>query len=224
MIRAKILIPLFVLAVLLNLGGLYYAFFIVGGDDITDLSPEQYNINEPFSVNPDPKPQTEPDAMNQTEKQPEVDLGNKYQVIPPPVRFKPVELEVNLDQSGQLERSVTVSDIERHYRPQFLALEQIYNARLNNLAAQGISEYKSYKENGQNPPVLKLVRKYINAGNALEAECDRRVIALLDSMKQDLIAENLPTELVNKVQNDYSSQKAQRKKQLIQSGFRYAGL
>lgn len=122
------------------------------------------------------------------------------------------------------EQNVTVSDIEKKYRPQFLALKAEYNARLNNLAARALNEYLSYKQNNQNPPVLSLVKKYLKAGSALEAECDRRFNALLARMEQDLIDAGLPLDLVDKAKREYESQKIQRKKQLIQSGLKFAGI
>lgn len=125
---------------------------------------------------------------------------------------------------GGGEPSVTVSDIEKKYRPQFLALKAEYNARLNNLAARALNEYLSYKQNNQNPPVLSLVKKYLKAGSALEAECDRRFNALLARMEQDLVDAGLPLDLVNKAKREYESQKIQRKKQLIQSGLKFAGI
>ncbi len=125
---------------------------------------------------------------------------------------------------GAGEPEVTVADIERRYRPRFQALKLEYDDKLKQLADAAVSEYRQYKESGQKPPVLELVKKYLAAGNALENECDRRFYALLDSMRRDLQEAGLPLELVEEAKKEYRTQKAQRKKQLIKAGLEFAGL
>ncbi len=125
--------------------------------------------------------------------------------------------------TGEQKGEVTVSDIEKRYRPKFLALKQEYDAKINNLAASGMNEYRTYKQNGENPPVIKLAQKYLGAGNALEDECDRRFNALLAQMKQDLLKANLPLNIVEKAKSEYRSQKINRKTQLIKNGLKFMG-
>jgi len=122
------------------------------------------------------------------------------------------------------EQQAGVSAIEQKYRPQFSALKNEYDARINNLAAAGMAEYNSYKQSGKNPPVMQLVKKYLGAGQALEAECDQKFNLLLATMEQDLKAADLPLNIIKNAKDEYNAQKAARKKQLIQNGLKFAGI
>lgn len=70
----------------------------------------------------------------------------------------------NRGESAVDPENATVGDIEKKYRPKFAALQQEYDAKINSLAAAGMNEYMSYKNNNQKPPVAQLIRKYLNAG------------------------------------------------------------
>lgn len=225
MSRAKIIVPAILLA-----GGLALLFFlnnspfmspfIPGLKNPGDSSSGQYIKNNPSPIQPDTAPGKDSPGnageTGQTAKQPGETAPDSQGKAPgqPKDRVEP----------DTPEPAAAVNAIEQRYRPQFQALRQEYSAKINNLAAAGMNEYMSYKNSGQNPPVLKLVKKYIGAGNALEAECDQRFYALLARMKQDLQEANLPLDLVEQAKKEYSAQKAQRKKQLIKSGLQFAGL
>jgi len=121
------------------------------------------------------------------------------------------------------EKTVTVSDIEERYSPRFLALKDEFNGELNSLIVQGLEEYGTYQQNNIDPPLIKLVLKYLSLGRALEDECDRRFNNLVGQMKQELSANSLPVNLIKKAERQYENQKLQEKRQLIKNGMKYIG-
>ncbi|MCG8401779.1 MAG: hypothetical protein MJA84_09300 [Firmicutes bacterium] len=163
-----------------------------------------------------------PDGISETGKND--DLKGDTETVPLEPQNHPDSINrENAEKQWDNDR-VTVNDIEEWYRPQLTALGREYEARLNVITAQGISEYMSYKETGREPPVVHMAKKYMDAGSALEKECDARFYSLVALMERDLRKAGLPQELADKARREYKDLKAERKKQLIRNGLEFVGL
>ena len=56
-----------------------------------------------------------------------------------------------------------------------------------------------------------IVDRYIGRANALLTECDGKVNAIMSNLEQRLKAENMDTELVDKIGSSYEEEKALKK-------------
>jgi len=107
------------------------------------------------------------------------------------------------------------NEIEKYYLSQLETTARTYEGKLNNLVAQGYNEYGSYKNQGKKVPVTSLARKYLSAGSALEAECDASFYTILNRFRENLKLYSLPTEIVDRAEEEYKKTKANRKRQLL---------
>ncbi|MCF8011608.1 MAG: hypothetical protein K9L17_08830 [Clostridiales bacterium] len=172
-------------------------------NDKTEHNQDQDEKNEPSEQKQEQQPVKDP-AKDNENKAPGSNKNNQ-----PSKNEKP---------------AITVEDIENKYKPEFTALREEYDAKIDNLINQALNEYRGYKEEGKDPPVLSLARKYIQSGNQLENECDKKFYNLLDKMKKELKKENLPLNIVEKAEKDYKDQKARGKKELIDKGLKFIDL
>ncbi|MTI83701.1 MAG: hypothetical protein FH756_07310 [Firmicutes bacterium] len=120
-------------------------------------------------------------------------------------------------------KKVTVSDVRKEYKPIFSDLQQEYEGKLNALINQGLAEYHDYKQNNSNPPLVRLVVKYLKAGHRLEKECDSKFDTLIGQMQQELSQNSLPQNLVKTAAKEYDREKSHQKNQLIRNGLKYIG-
>lgn len=105
--------------------------------------------------------------------------------------------------------------IEQKYRPQFLGLQAEYESKLNRLLGSALAEYKQVKSSRSNTSLRQLAKKYISAGQALEAESDGQFYALLANMENELGAAGLPTTLTDQLRANYIRLKNERRKQIL---------
>ncbi|RJQ26847.1 MAG: hypothetical protein C4589_09210 [Peptococcaceae bacterium] len=110
-----------------------------------------------------------------------------------------------------------MKEVEQKYRPLFISLQSEYEGRLNQLVGSALAEYNQVKSSRSKTSVRQLAKKYISAGQALEAESDGRFYALLANMESDLKTAGLSTALADQLRARYITLKNERRKQILSS-------
>jgi len=111
-------------------------------------------------------------------------------------------------------KGITQDDINNKYKPQFAHLQSVALGRLDTLYSAAVQEYvQSSKAGTLNRPAL--VQKYIQAGTMLEASLDSQFYSTLNAMQAELIANNLPTDLVGVNKSEYEKAKSSKRSQLL---------
>lgn len=105
--------------------------------------------------------------------------------------------------------------VEAKYEAQCRALQITFQGKLNGLVSAAMREYKSMGSDVSNLDKLKLARKYIGLGNALEGQCDGRFEAIMSHFTQELKAEGLSVDTVERARKLYAAQKSSQKKKLL---------
>jgi len=111
-------------------------------------------------------------------------------------------------------KPITQDEITIKYKPQFNYLQNVALSRLDTLYSAAIQEYVQLSKAGTLNR-SELVQKYIQAGTMLEANVDNQFYSTLNAMQAELIANNLPTDIVgvNKIQ--YEKAKSNKRSQLL---------
>jgi hypothetical protein len=109
--------------------------------------------------------------------------------------------------------------IIQKYAPQFQSLENMGSSRLDVLVAAALQEYRQQKMAGTlNAP--ELVRKYMQAGNMLEASVDSQFNSTLNAMQAELVANNQSTAVIADIKQEYAAAKAKERSALLAKAHR----
>ncbi|SPF46018.1 conserved hypothetical protein [Candidatus Desulfosporosinus infrequens] len=109
---------------------------------------------------------------------------------------------------------ITQDDINNKYTPQFTYLQNVALSRLDTLYAAAIQEYLQNSKAGT-VNRSALLQKYIQAGTMLEANIDSQFYSTLNAMQAELIANNLPTDIVDINKSKYEKAKSAKRSQLL---------
>jgi len=112
------------------------------------------------------------------------------------------------------EKQITQDEISNKYTPKFNNLKNVALSRLDTLYSTAIQEY----EQGSKAGTLnrsELVQKYIQAGTMLEASVDSQFYSALNAMQAELIANNLPTDIVALNKSEYENAKSNKRSQFL---------
>ncbi|WP_040413555.1 hypothetical protein [Desulfosporosinus sp. OT] len=109
---------------------------------------------------------------------------------------------------------ITEDKIALKYKPQFNYLQNVALSRLDTLYSAAIQEYLQRSKAGTLNR-SELAQKYIQAGTMLEANVDSQFNSTLNAMQADLIANNLPTDIVNVTESEYKKAKSNKRSQLL---------
>jgi len=111
-------------------------------------------------------------------------------------------------------KQITQDEINNQYKPQFNHLQSVALSRLDTLYSAAVQEYvQSSKAGTVNRSAL--AQKYIQAGTMLEASLDSQFYSVLGAMEAELIANNLPTDLVGVNKREYENAKSAKRSQLL---------
>lgn len=111
-------------------------------------------------------------------------------------------------------KPITPDEIDNKYKPQFNYLQNVALSRLDTLYSAAIQEYvQSSKAGTLNRS--ELAQKYIQAGTLLEANVDGQFYSTLNAMQAELIANNLPTDIVDVHKLEYEKAKSAKRSQLL---------
>lgn len=111
-------------------------------------------------------------------------------------------------------KRITLDEINNQYKSQFSHLQSVAMSRLDTLYSSAAQEYKQSSKAGTlNRSAL--VQKYIQAGTILEANLNSQFYSTLNAMQAELIANNLPTDLVGVYKNEYEKAKSYKRSQLL---------
>lgn len=111
-------------------------------------------------------------------------------------------------------KPISQEEINTKYKPQFIHLQNVAMSRLDTLYSAASQEYVQSKKAGTLNRA-ELVQKYIQAGTMLEASLDNQFYSTLNAMQAELIANNLPTDLVSVYKNEYEKAKSGKRSQLF---------
>ena len=111
-------------------------------------------------------------------------------------------------------KQITQDEINNQYKPQFNYLQNVALSRLDTLYSAAFQEYtESSKAGTLNRSAL--VQKFIQAGTMLEANVDNQFYSTLNAMQAELIANNLPTDIVGVNKINYEKAKSDKRSQLL---------
>lgn len=111
-------------------------------------------------------------------------------------------------------KRITQDEINSKYKPQFIYLQNVALSRLDTLYSAAIQEYTQRSKAGTLNR-SELVQKYIQAGTMLEANVDSQFYSTLNSMQAELMANNLPTDIVGVNKTAYEKAKSSKRSQLM---------
>jgi len=118
---------------------------------------------------------------------------------------------VNETSAGQ---QITQDEIYGKYKAQFNHLQGVALSRLDILYSAAIQDYTQHSKDGTLNRA-QLAQKYIQAGNMLEANVDSQFFSTLNTMQAELIANNLPTDIVGATKSAYEKAKSSKRSQLL---------
>ncbi len=130
----------------------------------------------------------------------------------------------DLETSGTINPSETPQElspqekeaqIDAKYEAQCKSLQSEFEGKLNGLINAALKEYQSMGSDVGNLDKLKLAKKYVGLGNALEDQCDVRFEAIMGNLSKELKAEGFSLGAVDQAKELYSAQKSARKKKLL---------
>lgn len=112
------------------------------------------------------------------------------------------------------EKPITQDEISSKYMQRFNYLQNVALGRLDTLYSAAFQEYVQGKKAGTlNRSAL--AQKYIQAGTMLESSVDNQFYSTLNAMQTELIANNLPTDIVSVIKNNYEKAKSNKRSQLL---------
>jgi hypothetical protein len=112
------------------------------------------------------------------------------------------------DNNAQLE------DVIAKYEPLFENLENRALERLEDLFQAALAEYNEKRKSGTINR-FQFTNKYIQAGQMLEERVDASFYNLLGRMENELNRNNLPTEILQEIEQTYTTAKQQKKEELF---------
>ncbi len=189
-----------ILLILVMAGGwIYFEFFRID-PQLEDQLQQQFG-KEFF--NPETLP-SNPAAIN------EQDLDQASPIVRAALeKLESMEQKDSNDISRQ-----TQEEIVKRYLPRFEALEGNATSRLDALFSSGIQEYRQQKGQGTLNK-SRLAGKYIKAAGMLEKNVDASFYNTLEEMKSELQQNNLSTDIIKTISQEYDNAKLSKKKQLI---------
>ncbi|MFA7077738.1 MAG: hypothetical protein WC147_04890, partial [Syntrophomonas sp.] len=90
---------------------------------------------------------------------------------------------------------------------------------LDVLFAAGLREYTQQKKSGT-LKASELARKYIQAGNMLEANVDSQFYGTLNAMEAELVENHLPTAVIADIKKEYVKAKSSKRAELLAKAYR----
>lgn len=113
-----------------------------------------------------------------------------------------------------VEKQITQEQVVNKYKPKFAYLQSIALGRLDTLYSAAAQEYDQLRKAGTlNRSAL--AQKYIQAGTMLEANVDNQFYSTLNAMEAELIANNLPTDVIAASKAEYQNAKSSKRGQLL---------
>jgi len=112
------------------------------------------------------------------------------------------------------EKRITENDVSAKYKPQFNNLQNIALSRLDTLYSAAIQEYVQHSKAGKLNR-SELIQKYMQAATMLEANVDSQFYSTLNVMQAELIANNLPTDIIDVTKSQYEKAKSDKRSQLL---------
>lgn len=109
---------------------------------------------------------------------------------------------------------LTEAEIIAKCQPQLESLQSQSVARVEELAAAAVQEYKTKQANGTLDK-NEMVKKYLQAGYMLEAGVEEAFYRPLNAMQAELIANGHPTTASQEIKNRYVRSKAQKRNELL---------
>jgi hypothetical protein len=107
------------------------------------------------------------------------------------------------------------AQIEQKYTERLQSTGSSYEGRLNSLLASAAGDYQAAKKADPNADITPLTQKYYAAGQALQAECDTKMYAILDAFENELRANSLPADAAVKAKAAYDAVKSDRAGQIL---------
>ncbi len=107
------------------------------------------------------------------------------------------------------------AQIEQKYTERLQSTGSSYEGRLNSLLASAVADYQAAKKADPNADITPLTNKYYAAGQALEAECDAKMYAILDAFENELRANSLPVDAAVRARAAYDAAKSDRAGQIL---------
>ncbi|MHB8125218.1 MAG: hypothetical protein ACYDEJ_06150 [Desulfitobacteriaceae bacterium] len=111
-------------------------------------------------------------------------------------------------------KRITQDEINIKYTPQFNYLQDVALSCLDTLYSAAVREYVQHSKAGTLNR-SELVQKYIQAGTMVEANMDSEFYSTLNAMQAELIANNLPTDIVDVTKIKYEKAKSDKRSQLL---------
>lgn len=124
--------------------------------------------------------------------------------------------------SGQQTSSIksnTENQISAKYKPKFNNLQNMALSRLDTLYSAAVQEYGQRKKAGTLNR-SELIQKYMQAATILEANVDSQFYSTLNGMKAELVANNLPTDIIETTKQQYENAKSDKRSQLLSKAYK----
>lgn len=126
------------------------------------------------------------------------------------------DYEKSVEETAQKsETEAEVSEFEQYIADNVIQLysyKAYYLGQLGQIESAAIKDYSALPENERTlVSKQKIVDSYIGRVNGLLTECDAKVNAIMSDLEKRLKAENMDTELVNKIGSSYEEEKALKK-------------
>ena len=129
------------------------------------------------------------------------------------------QMQVNPGYDNISSAQTTEQAIIQKYAPKFQGLENQALGRLDVLFAAGLREYTQQKKSGT-LKASELARKYIQAGNMLEANVDSQFYGTLNAMEAELVENHLPTAVIADIKKEYVKAKSSKRAELLAKAYR----
>lgn len=131
--------------------------------------------------------------------------GRADEIQPAPVAASP-------DQPAPV--VLTQAEILGKYELRFQSLQDQSAGRLETLYSSALSERQAQKANGTFDR-SELARKYIQAGSMLEGAADSQFYSILNDLQAELLANGLPTDIINDIESEYLSAKSGKQAEML---------
>ena len=112
------------------------------------------------------------------------------------------------------ENPVQLEDVIAKYEPLFENLENRALERLEDLFQAALEEYTAQRKSGTLNR-FQFTNKYIQAGSLLEERVDASFYNLLGRMENELNRNNLPTNILQEIEETYTAAKQEKKEELF---------
>lgn len=110
--------------------------------------------------------------------------------------------------------SLSQENIRSNYYARFEGLKNLAITRLDQLAANALTEYELHQQTGE-PALPDLVSRYSGAAKKLQKQVDATFYQLLAQMKDDLQTNGLPIDLATEAETTYQNMIKQKKAELM---------